>query len=81
MEIEAPAADPADLTTALTRLAEPAPEQMAERAAWALALAAWLHAPEGDLPPPPAPEPMPAPPDQTPAEWWLAMPHASDWWM
>jgi hypothetical protein len=54
---------------------------MAERAAWALALAAWMHAPEAEALPLPAPAPAPALPDQLPAEWWHVMPHASDWWM
>jgi hypothetical protein len=81
MEMTAPAADTADLISPLTQVFEPAPDQMAERAAWALALAAWMHGPDADDLPLPAPEPAPALPDEMPVEWWHVMPHASDWWM
>jgi len=81
MEIHTPTADAAEFDTLLPQLPEPAPDQMAERAAWALALAGWMLAPEADAPPLPAPDPAPALADQMPAEWWHVTPHASDWWM
>ncbi|MFN6954396.1 MAG: hypothetical protein ACK4PG_06320 [Acetobacteraceae bacterium] len=72
-------AEPAEFPTTLPHGADAAPDQMAERAAWAIALATWMRTADADAAPLPAPEP--ALPDQAPAEWWHLMPHASDWWM
>lgn len=79
--MHAPAADAADLATAPPHLPKPAPDQMAERAPWAMALAAWMHRAEADVLPLPVPEPMTAGADEMTVEWWHIMPHASDWWM
>jgi hypothetical protein len=81
MEINAPTADAAEFTSPLPQLTEPALDPFAERAAWALALAAWMQAPDADASPLPTPDPQPSLPDPAPAEWWSIMPHASDWWM
>jgi hypothetical protein len=54
-------------------------DQMAERAAWTLALAAWLTVPEaGSHATAPA---APAPPGEATEGWWHPIPHASDWWL
>lgn len=79
--MHAPTADAAESNSPLSQPPDPAPDQIAERAVWALALAAWMHAPEPDALALPAPDPTPAPPDPIPAEWWTIVPHASDWWM
>jgi hypothetical protein len=54
-------------------------DQMAERAAWTLALAAWLTAPDagGNAAAPAAP----APPGDATEVWSTLAPHASDWWL
>jgi hypothetical protein len=80
-EMFAPAADTTELTRPLPSLATPPADQAAERAAWELALAAWMRTPEAEALPLPPPGPAPEVPDQVPAEWWLVLPHASDWWM
>lgn len=76
-----PTAAAADVPNTMPQGPDSAPDQLSERAAWALALAAWMHPPEPDVLPSPAPEAAPGPPHEIPVEWWHIMPHASDWWM
>ncbi|MCS6931500.1 MAG: hypothetical protein NZM27_04755 [Acetobacteraceae bacterium] len=78
-----PKADPASTSPAHAQhLAPEAIESLDERAAWALALAAWLQTPDPSEPPPPMPDPQPdALGTDGPLPWLVAAPVPSDWWM